>query len=236
MTIADNTKRVLDQIAEAAIAAGRDPGEITLCAATKMNEADAIQQAIRAGVRCCGENRVQELTQKLPQGAYDGAAVHFIGHLQTNKVRQVVGKVELIQSVDSLHLLEAIDTEAKKQDICQKILLEVNIGAEEAKHGFAPEEMPQILEKMGNYKGISVCGLMTVAPICQDSTEIDKFFHKMYHLLVDITRKKYDNVNDTVLSMGMSGDFREAIRCGATMVRIGSAIFGPRSYGTFHQF
>ena len=128
MSIAENVATIRKQMAAAAIAAGRDPGEIKLCAATKMNDADAVRQAIAAGVDCCGENRVQELTAKLAQDAYRGAPVHFIGHLQTNKVRQVVGKVALNQSVDRVSLLEAIDKEAARQGIVQDILLEINIG------------------------------------------------------------------------------------------------------------
>lgn len=234
MKIEENVQSVLGQIREAAIAAGRDPGEITLCAATKMNGADAVRAAIRAGVLCCGENRVQELTEKLSLHAYDGAEIHFIGHLQTNKVRQVVGKVSLIQSVDSLHLLDAIQKEAEKQGIRQDILLEVNIAGEESKHGFSPERLPEVLEKMADYNGILVRGLMAVPPICADPSENDRFFQKMYNLSVDITRKKYDNIDNTVLSMGMSGDFRRAIMYGATMVRVGTSIFGPRNYGEPH--
>ncbi|MEI3093051.1 MAG: alanine racemase [Oscillospiraceae bacterium] len=137
MSIAENVAEIRRQMEAAALAAGRDPKEILLCAATKMNDADAVRQAIAAGVDCCGENRVQELTAKLAQNAYDGAPVHFIGHLQTNKVRQVVGKVSLIQSVDSARLLAAIDREAARQGIVQDILLEVNIGEEASKSGFA---------------------------------------------------------------------------------------------------
>ena len=128
MSIAENIARIREEMNRAAIAAGRDPKDILLCAATKMNDADNVRQAIAAGVDLCGENRVQELTQKLAENAYEGAPVHFIGHLQTNKVKQVVGKVDVIQSVDSLRLLEAINKEAAKQGICQDILLEVNIG------------------------------------------------------------------------------------------------------------
>ena len=149
MSIAENVAKIKAQMREAAIAAGRDPKDILLCAATKMNDAENVRQAIAAGVDCCGENRVQELTQKLSQNAYEGAPVHFIGHLQTNKVKQVVGKVSLIHSVDSLRLLEAIHKEAAKQGICQDILLEINIGNEDSKSGFHKEELPAIFEKIG---------------------------------------------------------------------------------------
>ena len=136
MSITENIAAIRAKMNEAAVAAGRDPKDILLCAATKMNDADAVRQAIAGGVDCCGENRVQELTAKLAEDAYAGAPVHFIGHLQTNKVKQVVGKVDLIQSVDSLRLLEAIDKEAARQGIRQAILLEVNIAREESKSGF----------------------------------------------------------------------------------------------------
>ncbi len=230
MSIAENIENIRQQLNAAALAAGRDPAHIQLCAATKMNGSDAVRQAIAAGVDCCGENRVQELVQKQANGAYAGAPVHFIGHLQTNKVKQVVGKVDLIQSVDSARLLAAIDREAARQGICQKILLEVNIGHEESKSGFSPDQLTEILKKMGSFANISMEGLMCIPPICQDSTDSVKFFQEMYHLSVDITRKKYDNVSVNVLSMGMSGDFREAIACGSTMIRIGTAIFGARNY------
>ena len=228
--IKENINTIRAKIREAAIAANRDPSDILLCAATKMNDADAVRQAIAAGVDCCGENRVQELTVKLAQDAYAGAPVHFIGHLQTNKVRQVVGKVDLIQSVDSLRLLEAIQKEAQKQGLVQDILLEVNIGREASKSGFSPEEIPEICQKMSVFPNIRVKGLMAIPP---NSTIFGKnrdFFQEMCNLSVDITTKKYDNVLVDILSMGMSDDFVDAIACGSTMIRIGTAIFGPRNY------
>ena len=230
MSIAENVARIKAQMKEAAIAAGRNPSEILLCAATKMNDADAVRQAIAAGVDCCGENRVQELTQKLSENAYEGAPVHFIGHLQTNKVKQVVGKVSLIHSVDSLRLLEAVNKEAAKQGIIQDILLEINIGQEDSKSGLGKEELPSILEKMGNFSNIRVRGLMAIPPICQNSTDNHKFFQEMCNLSVDITAKKYDNVSVEIMSMGMSDDFADAIACGSTMIRVGTAIFGARGY------
>ena len=235
MSIAENVARVRAEIAAAAIACGRDPNQIQLCAATKMNDADAVRQAIAAGVDCCGENRVQELTAKLAENAYAGAPVHFIGHLQTNKVRQVVGKVDLIQSVDSEHLLQAIQAEAKKQGIIQNILLEVNIGQELSKSGFREEDILPLLEKSGEFSNICIKGLMAIPPIQQNSGENLKFFQKMFQLSVDIRTKKYDNVMVDCLSMGMSGDYPEAIACGSTMVRVGTAIFGARDYARIHQ-
>lgn len=230
MSIAENIQKIRADIRSAALEVGRDPDTISLCAATKMNDAENVRQAIAAGVDCCGENRVQELTSKLSENAYEGAPVHFIGHLQTNKVRQVVGKVGLIQSVDSLRLLEAIDKEAQKQNLVQDILLEINIGKEQSKSGFDPVEIHEICEKMSNFPNIRVLGLMAIPPICENSDKIRKFFQEMYNLSVDITAKKYDNVRVDILSMGMSNDFREAIACGSTMIRIGTAIFGARNY------
>ena len=230
MSIAENVARIRAEMEVAAMAAGRDPKEILLCAATKMNDAEAVREAIRAGVDCCGENRVQELTTKLAENAYDGAPVHFIGHLQTNKVKQVVGKVDLIQSVDSEHLLAAIHKEAKKQGIIQDILLEVNVGAEESKSGFAPDEVLPLLDKINEYSNIRVKGLMAIPPISEKHGDNVKYFEKMCKISVDIIEKKYDNVKVECMSMGMSGDYIDAIRCGSTMIRVGTAIFGPRDY------
>ena len=230
MSIAENVAKIKEDMAKAAIRAGRDPKDILLCAATKMNDTENVRQAIAAGVDCCGENRVQELTQKLSENAYEGAPVHFIGHLQTNKVKQVVGKVSLIHSVDSQRLLEAINKEAAKQGICQDILLEVNIGNEESKSGFSPDQLPEVLSQIGSFENIRVRGLMAIPPICQNPTDNHKFFQKMCNLSVDITAKKYDNVSVEILSMGMSDDYEDAIACGSTMIRVGTAIFGSRGY------
>ena len=235
MSIAENVARIRAELTKAAIAAGRNPNEIKLCAATKMNDATAVRQAIRAGVDCCGENRVQELTAKLAENAYEGAPVHFIGHLQTNKVKQVVGKVDLIQSVDSERLLREINKEAAKQGIIQDILLEVNIGEEASKSGFQADDIPSIMEKIEEFANVCVKGLMAIPPISQKDAENLKFFQKMFQLYVDIQNKINDNVKVDCLSMGMSGDFQNAIACGSTMIRIGTAIFGERDYTRIHQ-
>lgn len=235
MSIEENVKTVLAEIAAAARAAGREPGEVALCAATKMNDAQAVRRAIAAGVRICGENRVQELTAKLADDAYAGAQVHFIGHLQTNKVKQVVGKVDLIQSVDSEHLLAAISREAQKQGLCQDILLEVNIGEETAKSGFAEEDILPLVDRIDSFSNIRLRGLMAIPPISRNPGDNLKFFLKMRQIYVDIRAKKNDNVSVDCLSMGMSGDFADAVAAGSTMVRIGTAIFGARDYTTAHQ-
>ena len=229
MSIAENVAAIRRELEKAALAAGRDPREIQLCAATKMNDAEAVRQAIAAGVDCCGENRVQELTQKLAQHAYDGAPVHFIGHLQTNKVKQVVGKVALIQSVGSKELLDEIEKVAARLELVQDVLLEVNIGGEEAKSGFPPEELAQAAAYARTLAHIRVRGLMTIPPIAVEKGGNIPYFEKVYRLFVDISREMYDNKWEYV-SMGMSDDYADAVRCGANMVRVGSAIFGARHY------
>ena len=235
MSIAENIARIRAQMEAAALKAGRDPKEIKLCAATKMNDSDAVRQAIAAGVDLCAENRVQELVQKSKENAYEGAPVHFIGHLQTNKVKQVVGKVALIQSVDSERLLKAIHKEAAKQEIIQDILLEINVGQEESKSGFAPEDILPLLEKIHEFPNIRVKGLMAIPPISQKNGDNRKYFQKMCNISVDINAKKYDNVMVDCMSMGMSDDYVDAIACGSTMIRVGTAIFGARDYTKLHQ-
>ena len=235
MSIAENIAAIRAKIDAAAIAAGRDPKEIKLCAATKMNNADAVRQAIAGGVDLCGENRVQELVQKQSENAYEGAPVHFIGVLQTNKVKQVVGKVDVIQSVDRLNLLEVIQKEAAKQGIVQDILLEINIGEEDSKSGFKAAEVLPLLEHISEFPNIFVRGLMAIPPISEKSGSNRKFFQEMLQLSVDISAKKYDNVSVDCLSMGMSDDFEDAVFCGSTMVRVGTAIFGARDYAKSHQ-
>ncbi|MBQ3356036.1 MAG: YggS family pyridoxal phosphate-dependent enzyme [Oscillospiraceae bacterium] len=228
--IAENIAGIRARMDAAARKAGRDPADILLCAATKMNDADRVREAIAAGITCCGENRVQELTAKLAQNAYDGASVHFIGHLQTNKVRQVVGKVALIQSVDRPALLEAIEKEAAKQNLVQDVLLEVNIGGEESKSGYAPEEVDGVAAGMAQYPHIRLRGLMAIPPVSEKSGDNCRFFAEIRRIAVDITAKKYHNTNMEILSMGMTDDFEDAIACGSTMIRVGTAIFGARDY------
>lgn len=230
MSISDNVARVRAEIEAAARAAGRDPAEITLVAASKMNGAERVREAIAAGVGVCGENRVQEMLEKQAQGAYEGAALHFIGHLQKNKVKQVVGLASLIHGADSLALLEVIERCAEKRGLVQDVLLEVNIGAEESKSGFAPEEIPAAISAAAAFPHIRVRGLMCIPPAGLGEEENRLNFTKMRKLFVDNGGKKYDNVSMDFLSMGMSADFACAIACGSNMVRVGSAIFGPRPY------
>ena len=231
MSIRENIAEIRRQIDEAARETGRTGADITLVGASKMNDAAACQEAIAAGIDVLGENRVQEMTEKLSQNAYDGAPLHFIGHLQRNKVKQVVGKVALIQSVGSLPLLEAIEKEAEKQGIVQDILLEVNIGGEEAKSGFAPGELEDAAKAAQAMENIRVHGLMTIPPADCSREENIHYFQEVRALYVDINEKLFHN-ELKCLSMGMSGDFEDAIRNGATMVRVGTAIFGARYYPT----
>ena len=229
MSLEEKVAQVKANIAAAAREVGRDPSEITLVAATKVQTSDTIRQAIAAGVTICGENRVQEMTAHLDDDAYAGAALHFIGHLQTNKVKQVVGRVDLIESVGSEHLLDAIEAQAAKLDLVQDILLEINIGGEESKSGISPEELPALAENAAACPHVNLRGLMAIPPVAEGPDGNRPFFAKMRQLFVDIRGKMSDNgTTIDCLSMGMSGDYEDAVREGATLVRVGTALFGPR--------
>ena len=229
MSIRENIAEIRRQIDEAARETGRTGADITLVGASKMNDAAACREAIAAGIDVLGENRVQEMLQKYEQHAYDGAPLHFIGHLQRNKVKQVVGKAALIQSVGSKELLDEIEKVAARMELVQDVLLEVNIGGEEAKSGFAPEELPQAAAYAKGLAHIRVRGLMTIPPVAVEKGGNIPYFEKVHRLFVDISREMYDNKWEYI-SMGMSGDYADAVRCGANMVRVGSAIFGARNY------
>ena len=227
--LSENIAAVQARIAAAAQRAGRDPEEITLVAATKVQTSDTIRAAIAAGVRICGENRVQEMTAHLDDNAYDGARLHFIGHLQTNKVKQVVGRADLIESVDSERLLEAISKRAGELEMIQDILLEVNIAGEESKGGVSPEQLPFLAHRAMELPHIRLRGLMCIPPVVVSGASNRKFFAQTRQLYVDIRNKIADNNSDMdCLSMGMSGDFEDAVEEGATLVRVGTALFGPR--------
>ena len=228
-SIRENIAAIRAQIDAAARETGRTGADITLVGASKMNGAAACQEAIAAGIDALGENRVQEMTAKLAEDAYRGAPLHFIGHLQRNKVKQVVGKAALIQSIGSAELLAEVDRQAEKLGIVQDILLEVNLGGEEAKSGFAPDAVEQAAAQAKALAHVRVRGLMTIPPADATREENMAYFEKVRALYVDISRKMYDNGLE-YLSMGMSGDFADAIRAGANMVRVGSAIFGARDY------
>ncbi|MBD9225387.1 MAG: YggS family pyridoxal phosphate-dependent enzyme [Clostridiales bacterium] len=229
MSIRENIERIRREIDQAARETGRTGADITLVGASKMNDAEACQEAIAAGIDVLGENRVQEMTAKLAQNAYDGAPLHFIGHLQRNKVKQVVGKAALIQSVGSEELLREIDRQAEKLGLVQDILLEVNIGGEAAKSGFAPAALADAAALARTLPHVRVRGLMTIPPADASREENMVYFQKVHALYVDINEKMYDNKWEYI-SMGMSGDFADAIRCGSNMVRVGTAIFGARNY------
>ena len=228
--IAENIAVLRERIERAAAAAGRAAGEVAFVAATKMNDADNVRAAVAGGIDACGENRVQELVDKYEQGAYIGAPLHFIGGLQKNKVKYLVGKVDLIQSVDSYELAQTIAKKAQQLGISQDVLIEVNIGREEAKSGVLPEGTDELLARLSEMDGVKVRGLMAIPPNIELNPKNIVYFEKMHNLYVDMRSKKYDNVNIEIMSMGMSGDFEAAIACGSNMVRIGSAIFGPRIY------
>jgi len=226
----NNIRLIKERIAAAALRAGRKPQEITLCAATKVQTDETIRAAIAAGIEVCGENRVQELCAHLETDTYAGAKqVHFIGHLQTNKVNKVVGRVELIHSVDSLRLLEAIDKQAQKLGVIQDILLQVNIGGEDSKGGVEPEELEVLARQAVEMSHVRLRGLMAIPPIALQPGANTHYFVRMRQLFVDIREKIAHNESDMdCLSMGMSGDYEDAIAQGATLVRVGTALFGPR--------
>lgn len=230
MTISDRVAKIREQMALAAAQAGRDEKEILLLAATKMNDASRVREAIAAGVDVCGENRVQEFQEKEQQGAYTGCPVHFIGTLQKNKAKFLVGHVDLIQSVDSEALLTVLNRLAAEKGLRQDILLEINIGGEAAKSGIPPEAADEMAAKMEEFPHLRLRGFMTIPPILAENGGNLRYFAKMYQLYVDIRTKKYDNTSIDCLSMGMSTDFADAIKEGTTMIRIGTSIFGSRQY------
>ena len=229
MSISENIAAIRREIHLAAAKTGRTGADITLVGASKMNDIAACREAIAAGIDVLGENRVQEMTQKLAENAYDGVPLHFIGHLQRNKVKQVVGKAALIQSVSSTALLDEIEKNAEKLGIVQDILLEVNIGGEEAKSGFAPGALNEAACYAKTLPHVRVLGLMTIPPVETEPHGNMPFFARMKALYVDINKNIYDN-KLKYLSMGMSGDYAEAIEAGSNMVRVGTAIFGARNF------
>jgi len=226
--IAENIKLLRDEISEAAVKSGRNPGDITLVAAAKTQHADSVRQAIAAGVDAVGENRVQEMLEKHADDAYTGAPLHFIGHLQSNKVRQIVGVCDLIESVDSAALIDLIGRKAVSMGLVQNILIEVNIGREHQKAGVLPEQLDEILGHASLTEGVKVLGLMSIPPFFNQNERNCYYFDAMFQLFVDMSKKKYDNTDVRLLSMGMSDSYADAIRAGSNMVRIGSAIFGGR--------
>ena len=225
-----NYKLINERIAEAAQKVGKSREDITFLAATKTVEPEVINHAISLGLDHIGENKVQELLSKYNSYNLENCSLQFIGHLQTNKVKQIVDKVDLIQSVDSLKLANEIAKQSVKLNKTTDILVEVNIGREENKSGVYPENLEELLCEISEIEGVSVKGLMTIPPICDNKHKISKYFNNMHNIFIDISQKKLDNISMTILSMGMSADYYEAILEGANMVRIGSSLFGARNY------
>ncbi len=225
-----NLDVINEKIAESAIKSGRKPEDVQLMAVTKTVDPIFINYALDYGVKLIGENRVQEMLRKKPDLHLDGVEKHLIGHLQTNKAGQIVGEVDMIQSVDSLKIAKEIGKQSAKKGIITDVLLEINVGAEESKTGFSTSEFFENLYEISEIRDIQVKGLMTVPPICENNTELCKFFENMFNIYVDINAKKLDNITMNILSMGMSGDYEQANLCGSNLVRIGSSIFGPRIY------
>ncbi len=225
-----NYNVIKENIASAALRSGRKPEDITFMAVTKTVEPLFINHAISLGVDLIGENKVQEFLSKEPFLNLSNCRKHLIGHLQTNKVRQIVGKVDMIQSVDSLKLAGEIEKQSEKNGIVTHCLIEINIGEEESKTGINEENAFELIHNISEMKHLKIDGLMAIPPICEDEAVLRRYFSKMFNLFIDIQSKKIDNTNMEILSMGMSSDYVQAIEEGATLVRVGSSLFGPRIY------
>lgn len=227
--LADNLELVHQNIKKACETAGRSAGEVTLIAVSKTKPVELLMEAYQAGERVFGENKVQEILDKYDRMPSD-VKWHMIGHLQRNKVKYIIDKVTMIHSVDSLRLAQTIEQEAAKKDICIPVLVEVNVGEEESKFGFRMDEVLPFLEEAAGFPHLKVMGLMTIAPFVEDPEENREIFRKLKKLSVDIEAKNINNITMSVLSMGMTGDYQVAIEEGATMVRVGTGIFGARNY------
>ena len=228
--IEENLKYLGDDISQAAVKSGRKPEDVSLMAVTKTVESKFINHAIKNGINLIGENKVQEFLLKQPELNLENCKPHLIGHLQSNKVKKIVGAVDTIQSVDTVSIAKEIGKRSVDAGITTKILLEVNVGNEDSKFGFTPDEVFERACEISEIGGVSIDGLMCVAPICKKEAEIRAIFSNMHRMFIDIGAKKIDNINMNVLSMGMSGDYKQAILEGANLVRVGSAIFGMRIY------
>ena len=227
--ITENLEQVRKNIDEACRMAGRDPKEVTLIAVSKTKPVSMLKESYDAGARCFGENKVQEIMDKHPQLPED-IQWHMIGHLQRNKVKYIVDKVSMIHSVDSLRLAQTIEQEAAKHNVCVPVLLEVNVAQEESKFGLKMDEVLPLIETIADFPHIKVQGLMTIAPYVENAEDNRDFFRQLKKLSVDIEAKNINNVSMSVLSMGMTGDYQVAVQEGATMVRVGTGIFGERNY------
>lgn len=227
--ITENLEQVRKNIQDACRSVGRDPEEVTLIAVSKTKPVELLQEAYQAGARDFGENKVQEIMDKYPPLPSD-IRWHMIGHLQRNKVKYIVDKAAMIHSVDSLRLAQTIEQEAAKHDVQVPILLEVNVAEEDSKFGLKMDEVLPLIEAIAEFPHIRVCGLMTIAPYVENAEENRMFFRQLKKLSVDIAAKNINNVSMSVLSMGMTGDYQVAVQEGATMVRVGTGIFGERNY------
>ena len=228
-TTVDNYKRVKEQVAEAAIKAGRKVEDVRLMCVTKTVEAEYINPVLDMGADLIGENRVQEYLGKKDFLHLNGVEKHLIGHLQSNKAKQIVGEVDMIESVDSIKLAKEISRQSAIKGVETNILVEVNVGKEESKSGVYIEALPELLYEIAELDSIRVKGLMTIPPIC-DEKEVRKYFSAMYKSFIDFKEKRIDNIDMDILSMGMSGDYESAVLEGSNIVRVGSAIFGARKY------
>ena len=229
-SVQDNYKAIKEKVEESAIKAGRNPEDVRLMAVTKTVESVYINRVLDMGADLIGENRVQEFLGKKDELHLDGVEKHLIGHLQTNKVKQIIGEVDMIESVDSLHLAKEINRVSLNKGVITKVLVEVNVGKEDSKSGVYIEQLDELLYQISELEAVKVSGLMTIPPICDSEKEISDYFSSMYQSFIDIKGKNIDNVNMDILSMGMSGDFEAAVANGSNIVRVGSAIFGARKY------
>ena len=227
--VAENLAQVQKNIEESCKAINRDPNEVTLIAVSKTKPVEMLREAYDAGARIFGENKVQEIVDKYDQMPSD-VQWHMIGHLQRNKVKYIVDKVAMIHSVDSFRLAETIEKEAEKKNVVVPVLIEVNVAQEESKFGLKPEEVLSFIEQIAGFTHIQVKGLMTIAPYVENAEENREIFRELKKLSVDIAAKNINNVTMSVLSMGMTGDYKVAVQEGATMVRVGTGIFGARNY------
>lgn len=225
-----NIRKIKEKIGEAAIKSGRNENDVRLMAVTKTVEPIFINHAIEQGIDLIGENKVQEFLSKKPHLKLENCEAHLIGHLQTNKVRQIVSEVSMIQSVDSVKLAKEISKRSENAGVITDCLIEVNIGGEESKTGIDESYLQELIAEIGEMKSIRVKGLMTIPPICEDTVLLNKYFSKMHRIFIDIRDKKLDNVDMKILSMGMSSDFEAAVQNGSTLVRVGTALFGHRIY------
>lgn len=225
-----NVEFIKEKIANAAVSTSRNFEDINFMAVTKTVEPIFINRALERGITLIGENKVQELLSKKPYLNLDNVNAHLIGHLQTNKVKQIIGEVSMIESVDSMRLAAEISKRSIAAGITTECLIEVNIGGEESKTGLSPETLDETIHRISEMPGILIKGLMTIPPICESEKELNQYFSKMHKIFIDISDKKLDNTDISILSMGMSGDYEQAILNGSNHVRIGSAIFGPRLY------